>query len=99
LLKAARTERDRAIVGLLLGAGLRVAQVSALDVADLIYVAGGPAVYVRRGKGRRDPSLSAEDIESTRRFKRAGEIVGIPLLDGLVIGHESAVSMQERGLL
>ena len=46
-----------------------------------------------------DPSPSAEDVESTRRLKRAGEIVGIPLLDGLVIGHESVVSMQERGLL
>jgi site-specific recombinase XerD len=57
LLKEARTERDRAIVGLLLGAGLRVAEVSALDVADLIYVAGGPAVYVRRGKGRRDRTV------------------------------------------
>jgi DNA repair protein RadC len=39
------------------------------------------------------------DIDSSRRLKRAGEIVGIPLLDGLVIGHESAVSMQERGLI
>jgi|PersoiStandDraft_1058852.scaffolds.fasta_scaffold07149_8 DNA repair protein RadC len=46
-----------------------------------------------------DPSPSAEDVESTRRLKRAGEIVGIPLLDGLVIGHESAVSMRERGLI
>jgi site-specific recombinase XerD len=57
LLSAARSARDRAIVGLLLGAGLRVAEVSALDVADRIYVAGGPAVYVRRGKGRRDRTV------------------------------------------
>jgi DNA repair protein RadC len=46
-----------------------------------------------------DPSPSEEDIESTRRLKRAGDIVGIPLLDGLVIGHESSVSLRERGLL
>jgi site-specific recombinase XerD len=57
LLAAAKTARDRAIVGLLLGAGLRVAEVSALDVADLIDAAGGPAVYVRRGKGRRDRTV------------------------------------------
>src|SRR5450759_3401221 len=57
LLTGARTARDRAMVGLLLGAGLRGAEVSALDVADLIYVAGGPAVYVRRGKGRRDRTV------------------------------------------
>jgi site-specific recombinase XerD len=57
LLSEAATARDRAIVGLLLGAGLRVAEVSALDVADLIYVAGGPTVYVRRGKGRRDRTV------------------------------------------
>lgn len=46
-----------------------------------------------------DPTPSPEDIESTQRLKRAGEIVGIPLLDGLVIGHETAVSLRERGLL
>jgi site-specific recombinase XerD len=60
LLKEVRTARDRAIVGLLLGAGLRVAEVAALDVADLIYAPGGPAVYVRRGKGRRDRTVPIE---------------------------------------
>jgi DNA repair protein RadC len=46
-----------------------------------------------------DPSPSSEDIDSARRLKRAADIVGIPLLDGLVIGNDTAVSMKERGLL
>jgi len=46
-----------------------------------------------------DPTPSSEDVESARRLKRAGDIVGIPLLDGLVIGHDTAVSMTERGLI
>jgi site-specific recombinase XerC len=57
LLKAARTARDQSIVGLLLGAGLRVAEVSALDVGDVIDIVGGPAVYVRWGKGRQDRTV------------------------------------------
>jgi site-specific recombinase XerD len=57
LLTAAGTARNRAIVGLLLGAGLRVAEVSAVDVGDVIDAEGGPAIYVRRGKGRRDRTV------------------------------------------
>ena len=39
-----------------------------------------------------DPEPSREDIELTRRLVRAGELLGIPVLDHVVIvrrGHES----------
>ncbi len=47
--------------------------------------------------GFSEPSL--EDIEITKRIANAGEIVGIQLLDHLVIGDGSYVSMREKGII
>ena len=46
-----------------------------------------------------DPTPSREDIACTRRIAQAGELLGIPLLDHLVIGDGAFVSMKERGIL
>lgn len=55
LLEAARTARDRALLAVLLGAGLRAAELVNLDVADIHEDADGEAALtVRAGKGRRD---------------------------------------------
>lgn len=55
ILSAATTARDRALLGVMLGAGLRVSEVVALDVGDLLTdQEGGAALYVRQGKGRKD---------------------------------------------
>lgn len=44
-----------------------------------------------------DPAPSAEDREVTRRLRAAGEIVGIPLLDHVIIGERSFHSFREGG--
>ncbi|MBQ9871265.1 MAG: DNA repair protein RadC [Eubacterium sp.] len=46
-----------------------------------------------------DCEPSAADLELTRRFKSAGAILGITLLDHIIIGGSSYVSFSERGLL
>lgn len=46
-----------------------------------------------------DPSPSREDVEVTRRMIEAGEIIGIQVLDHLVIGKDSFVSLKERGFI
>ncbi len=47
-----------------------------------------------------DPSPSAEDRESTRRIQRAGELLGIPVADHVIIGGgESFFSFRESGML
>lgn len=45
-----------------------------------------------------DPEPSAEDIELTRRVRASGELLGICLLDHIIIGDNSFVSLKERGL-
>lgn len=44
-----------------------------------------------------DPSPSREDLALTRRIARAGEMIGIPLLDHIVIGAGCYVSLKESG--
>ena len=46
-----------------------------------------------------DCEPSVADLELTRRFKSAGAILGITLLDHIIIGGSSYVSFSERGLL
>jgi DNA repair protein RadC len=45
-----------------------------------------------------DPTPSADDIDVSRRINDAGQLLGIELLDHVVIGGDSFVSMKEKGL-
>jgi DNA repair protein RadC len=43
-----------------------------------------------------DSTPSLDDIETTKRLVKAGAIVGLPILDHVVIGRDSYVSIKER---
>lgn len=45
-----------------------------------------------------DPEPSREDIEITSRLVKAGEILGIKVLDHIVIGDGRYISLKEKGL-
>lgn len=57
------------------------------------------SVIVAHNHPSGDPSPSAEDLEVTSRLHAAGEVIGIPLLDHIVIGAGRYVSLAERGRL
>jgi DNA repair protein RadC len=46
-----------------------------------------------------DPTPSPEDIAITKRLKDAGELLGVPLLDHLILGDGNYTSLRERGYL
>lgn len=46
-----------------------------------------------------DPVESNEDIEVTKRLKECGIIIGIPLLDHVIIGENSYVSLMKKGII
>lgn len=46
-----------------------------------------------------DPTPSKEDCLFTRRAEEAGKLMGVPLLDHIIIGDNSYVSLKERGIL
>src|SRR3954469_8044917 len=54
VLTVATTPRDRALLGVMLGAGLRAAEVVGLDVQDVHDGVDGTLLHVRQGKGRKD---------------------------------------------
>lgn len=42
-----------------------------------------------------DPMPSSEDYEVTERLKQTGDLMGIPLVDHIIIGHAQYESMKE----
>lgn len=55
MFEAAPGARERALLGILLGAGLRVAETASLSVCDIVEgVDEGVSLFVRQGKGRKD---------------------------------------------
>lgn len=45
-----------------------------------------------------DPTPSPEDVQLTGQTRKAGELLGIELLDHIIIGSGSFISLKERGL-
>lgn len=46
-----------------------------------------------------DPTPSKEDINTTRRMKEAGNLIGIKLMDHIIIGDNKYISLGEQGYL
>lgn len=57
---------------------------------------GAAAVIAVHNHPSGDPEPSTEDVEVTRRLLEAGQLLGIPLLDHVVIGDARCVSLRER---
>lgn len=61
-----------------------------LSAASLILVHNHPSG---------DPRPSQEDLALTRRLVEAGRIMGIEVVDHLIVGHKTFVSLRDEGLL
>ena len=61
----------------------------------LLVNAAGMILFHNHPSG--DPTPSAEDLAFTRRMAGAGELVGIKLVDHLIIGDGTHVSLRDRG--
>lgn len=46
-----------------------------------------------------DPTPSPEDLATTKRLMDAGELLGIPVLDHVIIGYAQYYSLKEHGQL
>ncbi len=43
-----------------------------------------------------DPEPSPEDVEVTRRLRAAGELLGIPVIDHIIVGRTHCISLRTR---
>lgn len=60
---------------------------------------GGASIIISHNHPSGDPTPSKEDVNITIRIKESGDILGIKLLDHLIIGDNSYVSMKEKGII
>lgn len=56
------------------------------------------AIIVAHNHPSGDPAPSPEDVSITRNLVEAGELLGIPVLDHIIIGHGHFVSLKAKGL-
>ena len=59
----------------------------------------GVSVILLHNHPSGDPAPSHEDILTTERIAKAGELLGIPLRDHIILGQESYISLNAEGYL
>lgn len=79
--------------------GLNSVEVHPREVFRRAVQAGAAGIVVIHNHPSGDPAPSREDRWLTRRLAQAGEVLGIPLLDHVIIGRQGHVSFRETGLL
>ena len=90
----------------------RVIKIQTLSVGDLsgtlvhprelfktIIRRNSAAVILVHNHPSGDPEPSADDIQLTRRSAAGGRLLGIEVLDHVIIGDNTYVSLKERGLI
>ncbi len=107
-----RHQKKEHLKSLLMDTKNRVLAIRTVSIGDLsssivhprevfkdAVVASAASVIVAHNHPSGDPTPSAEDVAVTKRLIQAGEIMGIDLLDHIVLGDGTFVSLKERGLI
>ncbi len=97
LFTAATSPRDRALLAVLLGAGLRAAECVGLDGRDVREDGdGGTYLHVRQGKGRKDRSVPVQDdVARYLRTYLADTRRHLGYVGPLFLAHDRAVRGRE----
>ena len=69
------------------------------DVFGAAVAGAAAALILVHNHPSGDPEPSPEDIALTRRLADAGELMGIPVLDHVIVGKNRYVSLAERGVV
>lgn len=62
-------------------------------------MAGAALIVLCHNHPSGDPRPSGKDIEMTKKLKEAGELLGLPVIDHIIIGDKGYYSFVEKGLL
>ena len=73
--------------------------VGAREIFQAAVVAGATGLVLGHNHPSGDPTPSPEDRTVTQRLKQAGELLGIPIVDHLIIGGERFYSLFDHGEL
>jgi len=101
VLRACALARDKALLGAMLGAGLRAGEVVGLDLSDVLEDQDGEtALYIRQGKGRKDRTVPIQS-DVARLLRAYLRDTGRSLGDAgpLFRAHDRAAATRPRGRL
>ena len=79
--------------------GLAASMVEPRQVFKAACLANAAAIVLGHNHPSQNPEPSKEDIKITRQLVEAGELMGIPVHDHLIIGGATYTSLAERGLM
>ncbi|WP_239254990.1 RadC family protein [Listeria ilorinensis] len=79
--------------------GLNVSIVHPREVFRLALRHSAASILCFHNHPSGDPTPSNEDIQVTERLIEAGNVVGIPLLDHIIIGKNQYLSLKEKGFI
>ena len=70
---------------------------------DMVFSAclrrGASALILVHNHPSGDPSPSREDLDLTERLARAGQILGIRLVDHVIVGQDGCCSLADAGMI
>lgn len=78
---------------------LNSSQVHPRELFKAAILANSASVILAHNHPSGDPSPSREDIEITERLKKAGEVLGIDVMDHIIIGANRFTSFKAKGLM
>ncbi|MGC5776631.1 DNA repair protein RadC [Paenibacillus pabuli] len=69
------------------------------ETFKLAILANSAAIVACHNHPSGDPNPSSQDVELTERLRDSGCLLGIELLDHIILGNESFISMKEKALM
>lgn len=69
------------------------------EVFKTAVMSNAASIIVAHNHPSGDTTPSKEDINITERLKKSGEIIGVALLDHLIVGNNTYLSLKEDGYI
>ena len=72
---------------------------SVREILQKALLANAVSIFMIHNHPSGDPTPSRQDVESTERLVKAGDLIGIQLLDHIIIGRPTFSSLKEKGYI
>jgi DNA repair protein RadC len=69
------------------------------EIMKTAILSNAASIIIAHNHPSGNAAPSNEDIEVTKRMKEAGKIIGIDLLDHIIVGDDTFVSLKEKGYI
>ncbi len=69
------------------------------EVFRCAIVLAAKSIVLMHNHPSSNPEPSREDIRLTRNLSKAGSLLGIELIDHIIVGHPTFVSLKKRGII